>query len=102
MPQSPNVAIFLEGSVSDLLKAYRSGQITPDVVVEHIVTASAAIAENPIWITPPDLARLQDYLDRLADTEPDRLPLWGVPFAVKDNIDVAGMPTTAACPDFAS
>ena len=101
MPQSPNVAIFLEGSVSDLLKAYRSGQITPDVVVEHIVTASAAIAENPIWITPPDHARLQGYLDRLADTEPDSLPLWGVPFAVKDNIDVAGMPTTAACPDYA-
>ena len=38
---------------------------------------------------------------RPRSAEPDGRPLWGIPFAVKDNIDVAGMPTTAACPDFA-
>jgi allophanate hydrolase len=44
---------------------------------------------------------LADAAAALNPADRGRLPLWGMPFAVKDNIDVAGMPTTAACPDFA-
>ncbi|MFD0517743.1 amidase family protein [Paractinoplanes durhamensis] len=50
-----------------------------------------------VWISTFTAAELHA---RAAEIDPD-LPLAGVPFAVKDNIDVAGLPTTAACPDFA-
>ncbi|MET0258524.1 MAG: allophanate hydrolase [Methylobacterium sp.] len=45
------------------------------------------------------LAAARDLMARAP--EPNSLPLWGLPFAVKDNIDVAGLPTTAGCPAFA-
>lgn len=40
------------------------------------------------------------YLESLTAEQRGALPLWGVPFGVKDNIDVAGYTTTCACPDF--
>jgi allophanate hydrolase len=52
---------------------------------------------NPVWISLADRAAT---LARARDIDPT-LPLAGVPFAVKDNIDVAGMPTTAGCPAYA-
>ncbi len=39
--------------------------------------------------------------ERVQAAGPEGKPLFGVPFVVKDNIDVAGLPTTAACPAFA-
>jgi allophanate hydrolase len=60
-----------------------------------------------VWIARVPEAALRAKaaaLDRRAAREPDlmaRLPLFGIPFAVKDNIDVAGLETTAACPAFA-
>lgn len=63
--------------------------------------------DNPVWIARADAAALDAQLSglraRLRDVGGDlsRLPLFGVPFAVKDNIDVAGFATTAGCPAFA-
>lgn len=79
-----------------LRDAYASGTVTPHDVVVHIYDRIAQIGELPVWISlvPRDVA-----LARAASAT--RGSLYGIPFAVKDNIDVAGLETTCACPDFA-
>lgn len=87
-------------SISHLKQLYADGAITPREVIEAIIAQAEAEQALNIWITPPRMERIRPYLDRLAASSPEQLPLWGIPFAIKDNIDLAGVPTTAACPDY--
>ncbi|GIQ70621.1 allophanate hydrolase [Xylanibacillus composti] len=88
-------------TVDELRDMYARKDITPAEVVQEIIRRVHEDKEMHIWITPPTMDRLRPYLDRLDRMDPARHPLWGIPFAIKDNIDLAGVPTTAACPDYA-
>ena len=84
-----------------LRELYRSGQATPDDVAEYVLARAEQEPDKAIWITRLPDAEVLAAARALAGKDPDTLPLYGLPFAIKDNIDFAGYFTTAACPDYA-
>ncbi len=92
--------------IAALREAYRRRACTVGAMVADTLARIAAWDDPALWIARPhadEIAARARALDALAaaDGAVERLPLFGIPFAVKDNIDVAGLPTTAACPEFA-
>ncbi len=88
--------------LATLRAAYAAGETTPRQLIFGLRDKAAALnGEFNAFIHLLSAAELEPYLAALDGKTPKDLPLYGVPFAIKDNIDLAGVPTTAACPAFA-
>jgi allophanate hydrolase len=98
-------------TLGEWLTAQRTSTRPDDLVLaahDRLVTGFAGGAPDSAWISVADSAEIRTQLDELRKRleaqggDRARLPLFGVPCAVKDNIDVARFPTTAACPAFST
>ncbi|MBV8850744.1 MAG: allophanate hydrolase [Methylobacteriaceae bacterium] len=87
-------------SLADMLESHRSGELTPDQTIARTYKRIRAYGDPAVFITLRDEQEARAEAAAL-DANAGNLPLCGVPIAIKDNIDVAGMPTTAGCPAFA-
>ncbi|CDN48428.1 allophanate hydrolase [Neorhizobium galegae] len=85
--------------IASLHAFYQDGGSVAEVV-EAVFARIAEVDDPGIFIHLADKNAVLAEADKLGAFDPEK-PLFGIPFAVKDNIDVAGMPTTAACPDYA-
>lgn len=86
--------------ITSLHAAYAGG-LTPSDVLGQFRHRLARANDPGIFLHLMSAGSLADQIAALGPFDPVAKPLWGVPFAIKDNIDALGSPTTAACPDYA-
>lgn len=85
--------------ISTLHKAYAHGEETVESVVEYCLKRAEEVAPE-VWIRKLTVDEVAVYVQALENESPETKPLYGIPFVIKDNIDLADIPTTAACPDY--
>jgi allophanate hydrolase len=83
-----------------LHREYRTGRLTPLQLVRRLSALPDAAPRRNIWITRFDLEHVMPYLRALEGESIDTRPLYGIPFVIKDNIDLAGVATSAGCPEY--
>ncbi|MGJ4927331.1 allophanate hydrolase [Bradyrhizobium sp. HKCCYLS2038] len=88
-------------TVAEIVAAHRAGLMTPKDTVARTFDRIRAHNDPAIFISLRDEKAVLAEAEALAGKDAAALPLYGVPVPVKDNIDVAGLQTTAACPAFA-
>src|SRR6267378_6147290 len=103
--QDPGIPMPVSLDLASLRQAYAEGAASPISVAREIGARIVRRGEDAVWISrvaEDTLLAAAVALERRATAEGIAgMPLYGLPFAVKDNIDVASLPTTAGCPDFA-
>jgi allophanate hydrolase len=85
-------------SIEALSAAYRERRMRPSQLIDALWPRIDAPDTGCVWISRVPRQSLMQRARELDSTDPASLPLYGVPFAIKDNIDLAGLATTAACP----
>jgi allophanate hydrolase len=88
-------------TVAAIVAAHRAGSLSPAQTVARSYQRIRDHNDSAIFISLRDEKDAVAEAAALAGKDAAQLPLYGIPVAVKDNIDVAGLPTTAACPTFA-
>jgi allophanate hydrolase len=84
-----------------LLSLYASGVLTPSELMRELDAEIGHENSHNVWIRRLTLDEMLAYAKPLEAKNMADYPLYGIPFAIKDNIDLAATPTTAGCPDYA-
>lgn len=87
-------------TIKQLHEHYQQGDFTPQELCHYLLQQASKLSDYNTWIYLFSERELQPYLDNLKNKSIEDLPLYGIPFSIKDNIDLAGIPTTAACKEF--
>jgi allophanate hydrolase len=87
--------------LASLRAAYTNGSLTPSQLIDRVLATIAAYDDAAVWIHRLSRDELIAHAAKVEAKGLASQPLYGVPFAIKDNIDLLGSPTTAACPEFA-